>query len=194
MGHRPQHGEVLVSAEEVTEGIRALAEFTVEQYGGDEEKPLFVALLRGAGPFASRLMTEIALIDSGFHPEMDYMTISTYGTERQAKESRVVMDVSPSARIVNRRVVLLDDMLDKGFTADVVSEMFHKRGAAAVDLAVLTIKDTSRGAEFADDIDGIYGCFNVPDAWITGMGMDDEGVGPEGNRWLTYIAVALDAN
>jgi hypoxanthine-guanine phosphoribosyltransferase len=63
MGHRPQHGEVLVSAEQVTEGIRALAEFTVERYGGEEEKPLFVGLLRGGMPFASRLMARIVRID-----------------------------------------------------------------------------------------------------------------------------------
>lgn len=194
MGHRPQHGEVLVSAEQVTEGIRALAEFTVERYGRDKEKPLFVALLRGAMPFASRLMDQIARLDPSFHPEVDYMTVSTYGDGREAKEPRVVMDVDKKTRVGGRRVVLLDDMLDKGVTADFVSVIFRKRGAEAVDLAVLTTKDTTRDVAFADKIDGIYSCFDVPDVWITGMGMDDERVAREGNRHLPLIAVALDAN
>ena len=193
MGHRPQHGEVLVSAEEVAEGIRALAAFTVERYGDEEEKPLFVTLLRGGMPFASRLMAEIVRIDPCFHPELEFMRVATYEEGREAKKPRLIADIDERTKVIGRRVVLLDELLDTGTTTSFASGIVREHGAEAVDVAVLAIKDITRDEASADSIDGIYHCFEVPEVWVTGMGLDDK-VALEGNRWLPYIAVAQDAN
>lgn len=188
------HADMLATEQEVQERIAWLACLTVHAYGSDEEKPVFVALLRGALPFAAQFMQAITKADPNFHPELDTMTVSTYGTGRTPKQPEVVMGIDESkTTVLDRRVVVLDDMLDKGVTAAFVGEYFMQRGAAVVDLAALTIKQTERAACFETFPGEVIGCFDVPDVWVTGMGMDDNRIGHEGNRWMPYLAVAQEA-
>lgn len=187
------HGEVLFTESEVNRAIDELAELTVATYGADEQKPLFVALLRGAMPFAAQLMRSIVQVDPNFHPELDDMTISTYGAGREAQTPEVVMDIDTRRTdVAGRRIVLLDDMIDKGVTAAFAARLFGERGAKTVDIAALCAKQTLRDPSFDEFPGEEVSCFEVPDVWITGMGMDDSRVAPEGNRWLPYIAVARE--
>lgn len=194
-GLKPQpHGELLASKREVEQRIKWLARLTVDAYGQDERKPIFVALLRGALPFATQLTTAIAETDPDFHPELDVMTVSTYGKGREPKQPEVVMGIDESkTSVAGRRVIVLDDMLDKGVTAAFVGDYFIERQASAVDLAVLTVKQTERAACFDDFPGEVIHCFEVPDVWVTGMGMDDNRIGHEANRWMPYLAVAQEA-
>ena len=32
---------------------------------------------------------------------------------------------------------------------------------------------------------------DLPDVWLTGMGMDDHGIASEANRWAAWIAIAI---
>ncbi len=188
------HGTVLHGERETRQAIKRLAELTVMTYA-DKPKPLFVALLRGALPFAVEFMRAIVQTDPTFHPEMDTMTVSTYGAEREPKTPEIIMDIDPrKTKPAGRRVVLLDDMLDKGNTAAFTASHFiENHGAAIVDLAALTIKQTDRAACFEDFPGEVIGCFDVPDVWVVGMGMDDARVADEAHRWLPYLAVASEA-
>lgn len=174
--------EILFTATEVETRIRAIAEEIITDYKAAH--PLFVCLLKGAAPFASALMTEITRLDPDFHPEMDYMTISTYGDGRTAGQSRVVMDLAPNTVVSGRTVIVLDDCLDKGHTAHFTGEHLRLNGAADVKLVVLAQKEVERENDLSADI---YG-FIAPDTWLVGMGMDDTSVAKEARRWLDYIA------
>ena len=176
--------EIIKTNEEVAARIEEMATEIIQKY--KDKKPLFVCLLRGAAPFTAQLMTAITRHDPSFHPEVDYMTISTYGDSQIGKESRIVMDLSPSTIVAGRTVVVVDDILDKGITALFSEEHLKLKHAAQVDLVVLVQKDTHRKNDIAATI---YG-FDVPDRWIVGMGMDDARVAKEGSRWLDYIAIA----
>jgi len=184
------HGEILYDEAAVSRGIRWLAQETVERYR-DEPKPLFVALLRGAMPFASQFMHAIVRADPSFHPELDTVTIQTYGRQRSAGTPELVLGIDLAKTAVqDRRVVLLDDMIDQGITAAFASEYFMGLGAQVVDVAALTIKQRMRAPQFSVLSGEAVACFEVPDVFITGMGMDDSLVAHEGNRWLSYIAIA----
>lgn len=145
--------------------------------------PLFVALLRGAAPFSSKLMFEIAKQAPDSHPEIDYMMVSTYGGERHASEPHIVTDLAPSTTVNGRDVIIIDDVLDKGITADFVTKHLKARGAAEVKLAVLCDKRTARER----DITATYVGFTFDDNWLVGMGMDDASAADEGYRWLGEI-------
>lgn len=172
---------ILASSKQVDTRIEELARDIIRDFSG--QKPLFIALLRGAAPFASKLMFSIARQAPDFHPEIDYMTISTYGTGKEAGEPRIIADLSPSTTIKDRTIVLIDDVLDKGITSHFVQEYLLASGASIVRLAILADKKTKR----LRDISADYCGFEVDDQWLVGMGMDDSDSGKEHSRWLDSI-------
>lgn len=170
----------LASAADVNNAIQQMAKQMLDEY---EELPLFVALLRGAAPFASKLMFEIARQAPEKHPEIDYMMVSTYGNEQTAGQPHIVTDIAPTTDVSARKVLVLDDVLDKGITADFVFNHLKNRGASEVKLAVLADKDVTRTRE----ISASYCGFHFGNKWLVGMGMDDADAANEGYRWLEEI-------
>ena len=153
----------------------------IKQFGGTQ--PLFVALLRGAAPFASKLMFELAKQAPDMHPELDYMTVSTYGVGRQAGTPHIAMDLAPDTEVMGRTVIVLDDVLDKGVTSTFVAHYLLDKGAKDVKLAVLVEKDIERTSpEHADFV-----CLHAGEEWLVGMGMDDASVARDGYRWLGEV-------
>lgn len=148
-----------------------------------DENPLFVALLRGAAPFVSKLMFSIQRQNHEFHPELDYMMVSTYGSEQHAGEPHIVTDLAPDTVVNDRTAVILDDVLDKGITANFVKAHLMMRGAKAVKLAVLVNKMTEKQYPIEADYCGA----DLEDLWLTGMGLDDAGTAKEYGRWQGWI-------
>jgi hypoxanthine phosphoribosyltransferase len=178
---QPEQYRKLHDAEEVTQRIGAIATEIILQY--QNKNPLFVGLLRGAAPFSSMLMFEIAKQAPDMHPELDYMMVSTYGESHHAGEPRIVTDLAPTTSVWGREVVVIDDVLDLGRTADFVKKHLERLGAMSVQLAVLAKKQAVRET----DIDADYVGFETGDAWLVGMGMDNAHEGHEARRWLNEI-------
>ena len=172
---------VFATTEQVDARIQELASEIITDLSG--KQPLFVALLRGAAPFATKLMFAITEQAPDFHPEIDYMMVRTYGSGQHAGEPEIVTDLAPDTDVASRPVIILDDVLDKGITAHFVAEHLRSRGAGDVRLAVLADKRTEK----IHDIKADYCGFEVDDAWLVGMGMDDAGSGKEHSRWLGSI-------
>ena len=145
--------------------------------------PLFVALLRGASPFATKLMFEIARQAPTMHPDLDYMMVSTYGGSQHAGEPRIVTDLSPTTEVDGRYTIILDDVRDLGITGEFVEHHLLGLGALSVQLAVLAEKAVER----TTTIEAAYCGFSVGDNWLVGMGMDDAQAGHEAYRWLDEI-------
>jgi len=179
--------ELLISNADIAKRIDEMAAEIIKRYKG--KNPLFVCLLRGGAPFATRLMFAISRLDPNFQPELDYMTVKTYGDEREGRPSKLIMDVAPITDVSGRHIILLDDVLDKGFTASFAHEHFiNTHDAVGVDLVVLVQKKRERTIY---QNASLYG-FEGPDVWLTGMGMDDARIGKEANRWLDFIGTAKD--
>lgn len=170
----------LAGSEVIDANIENMAKTIVADY---PETPLFVALLRGAAPFASQLMSAIAKLSPDYHPELDYMMVSTYGGGQHAGQPHIVTDLAPTTLVTGRTVVIVDDVLDKGVTAEFVFSHLEARGAQALKLAVLCDKQTTRTAAIEAD----YKAFTFADNWLVGMGMDDASEANEGYRWLHEI-------
>jgi len=188
MSHHTNHyKQLLADAAAVNARIDELAAEVIKRYKGTH--PLFVCLLRGGAPFASKLMFSVTRQDPTFYPELDYMTIRTYGDGRTDKPTELIMDLSPGTNAAGRQVVLLDDVLDKGLTAEFAQQVLtEKHGALGVDCVVLIQKNHKR-EHYGDAT--LYG-FDSPPDWLTGMGLDDVRIAPEANRWAEFIALAHD--
>lgn len=172
--------KLIASAAQVNTAIQDMAEAIVKNH---VKTPLFVCLLRGGAPFASKLMFAIAERYPDYHPELDYMTISTYGSGREAGKPRIVTDLAPSTDVQGRIVVVVDDVLDTGTTAEFVFKHLLSQGATSCELAVLCDKPSKH----LHDISADYIGFIASDSWLTGMGMDNDRVKKEANRWIQEV-------
>lgn len=170
----------LFTSQQVSQRIEELAVDLVRDH--HDSNPLFIALLRGAAPFASMLMFAIARHDPEFHPDIDHMMVSTYGKDHTAKQPVIVTDLAPGTSVTGRAVIILDDVIDLGITSDFVRTTMLERGAASVKLAVLGNK-TVVGRK----TDAEYVGFDCGEKWLVGMGLDDAQAGHEHYRWLDEI-------
>ena len=179
------YSQKLASEAEVSNHINNLAGEIIQQFDGQD--PLFVCLLRGGMPFASRLMFAITEQNPHFNPELDYMTVSSYSDGLTSSEPKMVMDVSYKSRIADRPVIILDDMIDKGGTYKFTKRHLEQKGASKVYLAVLAQRELSEPR----DVNADFYCFSITSQeWLTGMGLDDPRLGKEANRWAQYVAIA----
>lgn len=178
--------EKLADEHQVATEIDVLAGELIAEFKGTN--PLFVCLLRGGMPFATQLMFAITKRDPYFNPELDYMTVSRYGsTLTPIAVPKVVMDLSYKTTIINRPVIVLDDIIDKGETYAFTKKHLESKGAEKVYMAALVRRELAEPREFDTD----YYCFNVTSQeWLTGMGLDDPRLGKEANRWAQYVAIA----
>ena len=167
----------LASTQEIDRMIRHMARKIVEDY--PDKSPLFVVLLRGAAPFASKLAFAITELQQDYHPEFDYMLVSTYGKDHRAKEPVIIADVAPDTIIKDKTVIILDDVIDLGVTSDFVKEVMNERGAKEVKLAVFASKAVPSRKSQPD-----YYCMGAGDKWLVGFGLDDAKLHHEAYRWI----------
>lgn len=181
----PLYKEILYTESEVDARIEAMAADITRMYKGTDT--LFVSLLSGALPFTAKLMQAIQSYDPYFHPNVQCMIVSRYGPNREPGQPRIVTDLPPAYRnLKDRHIVLLDDLVDGGGTGDCTERHLYGYGAQDVERIVLVKKLRNPPTETKIAMFG----FEVPDVWLTGMGMDDAHIGPEANRWAGWIAVA----
>ncbi|MDB5186035.1 MAG: hypothetical protein JWL85_558 [Candidatus Saccharibacteria bacterium] len=183
----PLHGEIIMSPDEVKLAVVGMAEDIIEKFQG--KNPLFVCLMRGGVYFATELMKAIVEKDLYFNPQLDYMTVSTYGDGQKAGEPRIVMDLGPDIDLTNRPVIVLDDLIDNGNTYTHTRQHLQSRGVDEenIYLAVLAQrvrKDRDIHADFA-------GIQVESQEWLAGAGMNDNRHGDEALRWFGGIAIAI---
>jgi hypoxanthine phosphoribosyltransferase len=129
------------------------------------EEFLLVALLKGSFVFAADLVR--ALHGAGCHPQIDFMTLSSYG---DAKESsgNVLLLRGMSDAVAGRRLLLVDDILESGRSLNHARAALRERGAAEISLAVLLEKPGKRAVEITAEFVG----FSIPDRFVVGYGLD----------------------
>ncbi len=151
---------VLVTREEIAAKVKELGQRINADYQG--KSPVVVCILKGAVIFFSDLLRELDL-----PLDIDFMAISSYGSS--TKSTGVVKLVKDLDRDVNGRdVLVVEDIVDSGMTLHYIkSELLH-RGASSVRIATLLDKPARRRVELNVE----YSCFNIPDAFVVGYGLD----------------------
>ncbi len=153
--------EVLYSAEDIARRNREIAE---EIAIGDLSNILVVAVLKGSFVFAADLMR--AFYEAGVSPEMEFISISSYGAGQSAGELKVLRDVETN--VEGRDVLLVDDILESGNTLAYTRDLMLSRRANKVEIIALLDKSSKRKASIEADHIG----FECPDKFVVGYGMD----------------------
>ena len=152
---------ILVTKEEIAAKVAELGKKISADYAGKE--PVFVCILKGAAIFFSDLIREVDLPLS-----TDFMALSSYGSAtRTSGVVRVLKDLDKD--ILNKDVIIVEDIVDTGVTLNYIRSMLMHRGAASIRIAALLDKTARRKVP---DLKVDYVCFNIPDAFVVGYGLD----------------------
>ncbi len=100
---------------------------------------------------------------------VDYLHATRY-RERTSGDA-LHWKVEPSNELAGRNVLIIDDILDEGYTLEAIIQFCEDQGAADVRAAVLVQKQHDRGVRPAVDYIGL----SVPDRYVFGYGMDYKG-------------------
>lgn len=128
----------------------------------DGERAVFLTVMNGALMFAGQLALSIRT-----DLEFDYIHATRYRGATTGNELHWLRE--PMASLQGRTALLVDDILDEGYTLKAVRDDCLRRGAKRVLVATLCRKLHDRC------VDGIQSDFNgvvVPDRYVFGYGMD----------------------
>lgn len=169
----PDLVRVLISTEDLDQRVDQLAAQVSQDYVGVEQL-LVVGVLKGAFIFLSDLCRRLTIPH-----RVDFISLSSYGqTATATGVVRMIMDLK--VNMANRHVLIVEDIVDSGYTLDYLTRNFGTREPASLHSCVLLSKPTRRQVEV--DID--YLGFEIPDVWVVGYGLDYA----DRYRTLPYIA------
>lgn len=149
----------IYSSAEVSDAIAKLAEQITARLKDDH--PLVLSVMGGAVFFSGQLLPLL-----NFPLEFEAIHISRYGgaTSGGKTEWRVM----PNEPIAGRSILVLDDILDEGFTLKAIHEKMMALGAKQVVSAVLVEKNLAKEKPIHADFVGL----TVPNEYVFGCGMD----------------------
>ncbi|PPG48868.1 MULTISPECIES: hypoxanthine phosphoribosyltransferase [unclassified Rathayibacter] len=152
--------EVLYTEAEIHERIRDLARAIERDYAG--ENLLIVGVLRGAVMVMADLARELKL-----DIVMDWMAVSSYGSgTKSSGVVRILKDLDSD--ITNRKVLIVEDIIDSGLTLSWLQGNLRSRGAESVEICALFRKPEAAKVE----VDVAYVGFDIPNEFVIGYGLD----------------------
>ena len=165
---------VLLKEEEVDKRICEVAEQINRDYAGKQVH--LICILKGGVFFTCELAKRLTIPVS-----MDFMSVSSYGSGTESSGVvRIVKDLDES--IMDKEVLLVEDIIDSGRTLSYLIEILKKRNPRSIRLCTLLDKPERRVKK---QVKVDYTCFQIPDEFVVGFGLDYD----QKYRNLPYIGV-----
>ena len=172
MPHRPYAIDEMISAKTIAARIEMLAQDITRSFG-DTDKLVVVGLLRGSFVFIADLVRELDL-----PVEVDFLEASSYGDSmHSSREVRILKDLR--GEIGGRDVLVVEDIVDTGFTLQHVAGLLRSRQPKRLETIALLDKPSRREV----DIRATWTGFEIPDEFVVGYGIDYA----QRNRNLPFI-------
>src|SRR5262245_45172452 len=128
--------EVLYPSQDIAARVAALGEVLARDYA--DRRPVLVAVLKGSAIFLADL---IRAIDAPI--EIDLMAITSFaGARDRGGRARIVKDLDTDVN--DRDVILVEDIIDTGLTANYLMNQLRSRGARGVEICTLLDKSVRR--------------------------------------------------
>ena len=164
---------VLFTEEEVAARIRSVAVEISEKYRGRELK--LIGILKGAIFFLTALAREIEI-----PIKMDLLGISSFSSRKGAPGLvRISKDLDDT--IEGEDVLLVEDIVDTGFTTRYLLQTLAGRGPNSISICTLLDRKCSRIVQVPVE----YRCFEIDERFVVGFGLDYKQL----YRNLGYVAV-----
>lgn len=150
----------LISPERIQERVAELADEINRDFQGVDLLYLII-ILRGGCFFGVDLAKRLTM-----PVRLDYIRVTTYSGTKSTGVVSMVSDIMTDVR--GKPILLLDDIIDTGFTMEWILRYLELKTPGVVRLACLLDKPSRR--EFDVHID--YVGFTVPNVFVAGYGLD----------------------
>ncbi|MGH8477538.1 MAG: beta-N-acetylhexosaminidase [Methylococcales bacterium] len=154
--------DLLFSKQQVDQAFNRMAQAITEEL--KDSNPVVLGVLCGAIVPTAKLMQRL-----DFPLTCDAIHASRY--QGQTSGSELEWISLPRTALINRTVLIVDDILDQGFTLEAISRYCAEQGAASVYSAVLVEKLLGHAKSFRADFVGL----EAENRYLFGCGMDYKG-------------------
>ncbi|MBR2698186.1 MAG: hypoxanthine phosphoribosyltransferase [Clostridia bacterium] len=166
---------IMLTEEQIQNRVKELGARIAADYAG--KNPVMICILKGSTMFFADLLRAMPI-----RLTMDFMAVSSYGrSTKSSGEVEIRKDLSGS--IEHRHAVIVEDIIDSGFTLSYLTRMLSARGAKSIKICTLLDKPARRAPGITLKAD--YSGFEIEDAFVVGYGLDYD----EAYRNLPYIGV-----
>lgn len=151
--------KILITYDEISEHTKTIAEQISKDY--NEKDPLLLAILNGAFMYASDLVKHIS-----FPVEVNFAKVSSYNGSKSSGTIKSQLPIPDNVK--NRHVIIIEDMIDTGITAEYLINEIKSMGAKSVEIVAKFIKPES----LIKNIPTKYNGIEVPNEFLIGYGLD----------------------
>lgn len=144
---------------EILKKVQVVADRLNKDYEG--KTPVFLAVLNGAFIFAADLMRMITVPS-----EISFVKYASYEGTSSTGSMKTLMGLNHD--LAGRHVVIVEDIVDSGFTMAHMIEDLKKMNPASVEVCSLLVKP----GNLKVDLDINYAVMKIPNDFIVGYGLD----------------------
>lgn len=151
---------------DILKEVKRVASEINRDYAG--KNPLFLGILNGSFMYAADLMKEIDIPCT-----ISFVKLASYEGTVTTGVIREVIGLNES--IKDRDVIIIEDIVDTGYTMQRAIETLGTREPASVKISALLCKPANLKVDLGDALK--YVALNIPDDFIVGYGLDYDGYG-----------------
>jgi hypoxanthine phosphoribosyltransferase len=156
--------EPYLSEELIQEKISELAKQLNKEYAG--KRPIFLSILNGSFLFTADLFKQITI-----EAEVCFIKLASYkGT---TSSGNVITAIGLDANVNGRDIIIIEDIIDTGKTLHHFLPQLASSQPASIKIAVLLNKTEALAYPVKVD----YACFDIPNKFVVGYGLDYDGLG-----------------
>ena len=155
-------GEVLIPEDKLQARIVEIGAEISKDFV-EKDNLLLVCILRGGVLFLTDLMRQISIPHA-----IEFMAVSSYGVGNRESCGHVRITLDLNIDIRDRNVILVEDIIDSGYTIAAVLELLSTRKPASI--CVCTLLDKAERREVFVPVK--YSGFSIPNKFVFGYGLD----------------------
>ena len=161
----PNAPKPMITAGRIARRVRQLGRNISHVYSDIDTPLVIVVILKGATVFASDLLRSLSI-----PAELEFVRASSYGSGTSRGALRLAHMVD--GPLVGRHVLLVEDIVDSGRTAQAVTRRIRRMKPASLRIAALLDRPARREVQVNIDFLG----FTIPDRFVIGYGLDYAGL------------------
>ena len=165
--------KILFTERQLEERIEQIAVEVNKRF--EKKSPIVVGILKGSVLFFADFVRYLHA-----DAELDFMAVSSYGSGT-VSSGKLKIKKDLDRDINGRDIIIVEDIIDSGFTLANLKALLLERGAKSVTIVTLLNKKERREYDIQPD----FNCFDIGDEFVIGYGLDYD----EKYRTLPYIAV-----
>ena len=155
---------ISIPESKIQERVKVIANKINQEYAG--KNPVFLSVLNGSFIFSADLLREMNIpCEICFVKLASYQGVNSSGSIREL--------IGLNVNITDRHVIIVEDIVDTGLTMAHLLDTLKKQNPSSIDICTLLLKP----GKLQVNLDIRYCCFEIPNDFIVGYGLDYDGYG-----------------